>query len=66
MAYAFKIITNKEAGLLYALLNSKKTNATKPTTAVFSSTLPSYSFFFKYQHYEIQFYLLFPKKATQI
>lgn len=41
MVCAFKIITNKEAGLLHALLNSKKPNVTKPTAVVFSSTLPS-------------------------
>lgn len=66
MIYAFKIITNKKIGQLYGLLNSKKPNATNPIIVVFSSTLPSYSFFFKYLHYEIQLLLLFPKKnATQ-
>lgn len=68
MVYAFKIIANEEAGLAYGLLNSKKPNPTKPAAVgivVFSSTLHSHSFFFKYLHYEDQFLLLFPKKATQ-
>lgn len=62
MVYALEVITNKEAGLLYGLINSKNPNATNSTTVVFSSTLPSYSFLFFF--YEIQFLLLFPKKSN--